>query len=124
MALLEDLDVFLADHGVSVTAGAVSGVGILDAPGMMVIGDNVISTDYTLTCKALQFGDLLYNAAITVHGVSYEVMENRLLDDGGFCQMTLRKVLTEPGLVTDPVIDGGDPDDVYPDENIYDGGTP
>ena len=43
MALTENLDVFLADFGVSVTAGAVSGLGILDLPGELV-GDGMIFT--------------------------------------------------------------------------------
>ena len=51
MALTENLDAFLADFGVSVTAGAVSALGILDMPMEVMAGDQVLSTDYTLTAK-------------------------------------------------------------------------
>jgi hypothetical protein len=124
MALTEDLSVFLNDFGVSVTAGAVSGVGILDMPGQLIADSMVISTDYTLTTRTIDFGNLIYGASVTVNGVLYSVRDNRLLDDGGFCEISLQKVLTDSGLVTDPTIDGGSPTTVFPDGNLYDGGTP
>jgi len=92
MALTENLDVFLADFGVSVTAGAVSGFGVLDMPGDLVLDGMVISIDYSLTCEASKFGDLLYGAAMTIDGNSYEVRDNRPVDDGAFCAITLTKV--------------------------------
>jgi hypothetical protein len=125
MALSEDLSAFLGDFGVSVTAGAVSGVGILDMPGQFIAeGGMVITTDYTLTTRTIDFGNLVYGASITVNGVLYTVRDNRFLDDGGFCEISLQKVLTDSGLVTDPTLDGGTPTTVFPDGNIYDGGTP
>ena len=114
---------------VSVTAGAVSGQGFLVMPGQLIMDGSVISTDYALTTLASDFGNLIYGASITVNGVLYTVRDNRLLDDGGFCEMSLQKVFTDSGLVTDAVIDGGGPGSVYstgttPDEIIYDGGSP
>lgn len=91
MALSENLSVFLNDFGVSVTAGAISGVGILDMPGQVLAGGMVLSTDYTLTCKAADFGGLLYGDSVTVNGVAYTVRETRLLDDGGFVEIGLQK---------------------------------
>jgi len=91
MALSEDLSVFLNDFGVSVTAGAISGVGVLDMPGQLLAGGMVLSTDYTLTCKAADFGGLLYGDSVTVNGVAYTVRETRLLDDGGFVEIGLQK---------------------------------
>jgi len=91
MALTESLDVFLADFGVSVTAGSVSGVGILDMPSQIVADGMVLTTDYVLTCKASDFGGLTYGAAITVNGVAYTVKETRLTDDGAFVEIALSK---------------------------------
>jgi hypothetical protein len=91
MAFTENLDVFLADFGVSVTAGAVSGFGILDMPGELVADGMIITTDYTLRCEASKFGTLAYGASVTVNSVAYTVRENRLIDDGAFCSMTLQK---------------------------------
>jgi hypothetical protein len=87
----EDPDLFLADFGVSVTAGAVSGVGILDMPGEVIMDNMVISTDYTLRVLASEFGGLGYGSSITVGGVAYTVRESRLLDDGVFLALSLQK---------------------------------
>lgn len=91
MTLTENLDVFLADFGVSVTAGAVSGVGILDMPGELVADGMIITTDYSLRCEASKFGTLAYGASITVDGTAYTIRENRLIEDGVFCEITLQK---------------------------------
>jgi hypothetical protein len=95
MAFTEDLSVFLNDFGVSVTAGAVSGSGLLDMPGELVLDGMVISTDYTLRCEASKFGGLIYGAAMTVDGVNYQVRDNRLIEDGKFCNITLLKVAAD-----------------------------
>lgn len=129
MALTEDLSVFLNDFGVSVTAGAVSGVGILDMPGQLIADGMVISTDYTLTTRTIDFGNLIYGASVTVNGSIYTVRDNRLLDDGGFCEISLQKVLTDTGIVTDLTIDGGSPSEdfestILPGDITFDGGTP
>ena len=91
MALTEDLSVFLNDFGVSCTAGAVSALGILDMPTQVLAGDQILSTDYTLTAKASDFGNLLYGDAITVAGVAYTVREARLIDDGALVELGLQK---------------------------------
>jgi hypothetical protein len=91
MAFTENLDVFLADFGVSVTAGAVSGSGILDMPGELVADGMIITTDYSLRCEASKFGTLAYGASITVGGTAYTIRENRLIEDGVFCEITLQK---------------------------------
>lgn len=100
MALTESLDVFLADFGVSVTAGSVSGVGILDMPSQIVADGMVLTTDYVLTCRASQFGHLLYGDSVTANGTAFSVRETRLLDDGAFVELALSKIApdaTAPG---------------------------
>ena len=92
MALTEDLDVFLADFGVSVTAGAVSSLGILDMPMEVVAGDQVLSIDYKLTVKTSDFGGLLYGDGITVDGVNYTVRSAQPIDDGRFTELFLMKI--------------------------------
>lgn len=96
MALLEDPSLFLADFGVTVVAGAVSGLGILDMPGEVLISDAVISTDYALRCRSSEFGGLMYGDEVTVSGVSYQVRETRLIDDGTFCEISLSRL--DPGV--------------------------
>ena len=92
MTLSDPLDVFLTDFGVSVTAGAVSGLGILNMPTQIVANGVVLSTDYVLTCRADQFGGLIYGAPVNVGGIGYSVRETRLLDDGQFCEVALTKL--------------------------------
>lgn len=115
MALTENLDAFLADFGVSVTAGAVSALGILDMPMEVIAGDQVLSTDYTLTARASDFGDLIYGSEVNVNGVPYTVRETRLIDDGAFCQIGLMRSVATALQETSTAIDAGDVDDVIDD---------
>ena len=103
-------------------AGAVTGRGFLVMPGQLLADGMSISTDYTLTALAVDFGNLIYGASITVNGTLYTVRDNRLLDDGGFCEISLQKDITDAGLVTDPAIDGGGANSIYPEGNVFDGG--
>jgi hypothetical protein len=91
MPFVEDPTVFLADFGVPVTSGSTSGLGILDSPGEYLIDEQVISTAYTLRAEASKFGSLIYGASVTVNSVAYAVIDNRLLDDGVFCLISLQK---------------------------------
>lgn len=115
MALTENLDAFLADFGVSVTAGAVSALGILDMPMEVLAGDQVLSTDYTLTARASDFGDLVYGSEVNVNGVPYTVRETRLIDDGMFCQIGLMRSVATALQETSTAIDAGDVDDLIDD---------
>ena len=51
----------------------------------------IITTDYSLRCEASKFGTLAYGASITVDGTAYTIRENRLIEDGVFCEITLQK---------------------------------
>lgn len=92
MAITEDLNLFLEDFGVSCTAGAISALGILDMPSQIISGDMVLSTDYSLTARAADFGGLKYGDSITVATIAYQVRETRLIDDGAFVEIGLQKV--------------------------------
>ncbi len=91
MALSEDLDIFLADFGVSCTAGATTANGILDMPSQVISDGMVLTTDYTLTARASAFGSLIRGDSITVDGTAYTVREAMLLDDGKFVQLGIQK---------------------------------
>lgn len=91
MAWSEDPADFLNDFGVTVTSGATTGLGILDMPGEYIADDMVITTNYALRCEASKFGSLIYGAAMVVNSVNYTVIDNRLIDDGVFCLISLQK---------------------------------
>jgi len=91
MAITEDLDIFLADFGVSCTAGAVTANGILDMPSQILSDGMVLSTDYTLTARTSKFGSLIRGDLITVDVAAYTEREPMLIDDGKFVQIALQK---------------------------------
>jgi hypothetical protein len=75
---------------VSVTAGAASGRGFLKQNSEMLLGGEVISIDYALTCETSIFGSLAYGDLVTVDGTKYEVRyEPMRQDDGTFCVVPL-----------------------------------
>lgn len=91
MPLTEDLGSFFTDFGVDCTAGAVTAKAILDMPSEIIADGMVLSTDYTLTAEAADFGNLLRGASITVDSVAYTVRETRLISDGKLVEIALQK---------------------------------
>jgi hypothetical protein len=81
--------------GVSVTAGAVSGFGILNhLPAYVGEDESRSVTEYELThLQRALFGGLLYDDYITVAGESYKVrQEARPYGDGSDCFVLLTKL--------------------------------
>ncbi len=99
MAFTEDLNLFLSDFGVTCTAGAVTGTGILDMPSQVVADGMVLTTDYMLTARSADFGGLLYGDGITVNGANYQVRDVRQLDDGAFVEVSLQKLAANQTIV-------------------------
>lgn len=138
MAFTEDLSVFLADFGVPISAGAASGLGILDMPSDIIADGMVLTTDYKVTCLSSLFSDLQHGAGVNVDGLPYTVRNVELLDDGKFCALMLQlsatpvlaaispAVLDGDGADTEStvILDGGGPATVYVDGNVLDGGAP
>ena len=139
MAFTEDLDLFLdsAEMAVPVVAGSVSGNGILDMPSETIAGGMVVSTDYSLICRADQFGDLIHGAGINVDGYPYTLIGPPiLLDDGAFCSLTLQRTVTPEqntsddtvldgdsvGTTSTVIMDGGAADTTYIEGNVLDSG--
>ena len=85
-------DLLLADFGVSVTAGAISGMGILDQNSEIILQGQVVMVDYALTCRTDLFGSLKYGDSVTVGAVTYKVIHEPLrFADGTFCVAPLEK---------------------------------
>ena len=76
--------------GVSVTAGAVSGTGQFDVNSELVMGGQVVSVAYALSCATALFGSLQYGDLITVDGATYRVQHEPLrIGDGADCVVPL-----------------------------------
>jgi hypothetical protein len=133
-----DLDLFFSFGASSVTAGAVSGLGLLMMPGEIIADGMVLSTDYELTVKTSEFGDLQYGAGIVVDAVPYIVRNVKPVDDGRLSVVQMQAtvapsvasatpaVLEGDGIDTESevVMDGGTPGISYIYDNVLDGGTP
>ncbi|OJW77981.1 hypothetical protein [Thiobacillus sp. 65-1402] len=75
-----DLAPFYADFGVAVThtpqAGApVTDRGIFDAPGMAMVGGEMIGTDYSVRYPAVTF-NVVRGDSFTINGGTYQAREN------------------------------------------------
>jgi len=142
--LTDDPSIYLADFGVDVVAGTITGRGILDMPSELILDGQVLTTDYTLTCEASKFGNLLYGSQLSVNGAAYTVRTTNLITDGVWVQICLQRDLETPysstltpidangatgtidalGLVQlDPDIDGGSASTTYIEGNEVDGGA-
>jgi hypothetical protein len=94
MAFAEDPSVFLDlnGFGVPVTAGAVSGVGILDLNSELILGGEVNVIVYLLTVPTATFGNLGYGSTVVVDGQTYKAETAPMrFDDGAFCRVALMK---------------------------------
>lgn len=79
--------------GVSVTAGATSGMGILNRNAELVSDGQAISVEYHLTVETAIFGGLQYGDAITVGSEAFVVRQGPMvIGDGTDCFLLLEKV--------------------------------
>lgn len=112
-------------------------------PGEIIAGGMVITTDYTLTAKSEDFGDLLYGSQINVNGVPFTVREATLQGDGKMVQLSIQRSVATEGVTSataldsngadlsiddlsneqlNPDLDGGAATTSYLEGNLIDGG--
>ncbi len=92
MAFDEDLTAFLDldGFGVPVTAGAVSGVGILSLESELSGGGEITFIGCTVTVPTATFGGLSNGNTIHCDGVTYRVaMQPQRFDGGALCRVPL-----------------------------------
>ncbi len=91
MTFTEDLDAFLADFGVAVSSGSLSGLGVLDMPDDLIATGDVVTAGYSVQVKSSIFSGLKRGDSVTVDSVSYTVREFRKIDDGNLGRIYLSK---------------------------------
>jgi hypothetical protein len=81
----DDLNLFFADMGVPVTAGAEEAIGLLDIQDVEVpVGEDMVATGRhpTLRLRADALPSLERHQTLVADGVTYQVRDIRLEDDG------------------------------------------
>lgn len=133
-----DLDLLFSFGASSVTAGAVSGLGLYMAPTEVIADGMVMSTDHEVTVKTSEFGNLEYGQGVVVDAVPYTLRQSMPIDDGRLTVLRLQRTVVESVLPAGPavldgdgvetesevVLDGGTPGTVYIYDNVIDGGRP
>jgi hypothetical protein len=80
-----DIDLMLAQFGVSVTVGATTVKGLVDIVDESLLSDASVSFDgqsVQVTVKTGALPTLAVGSALVADGVSYRVMRVRQIDDG------------------------------------------
>jgi hypothetical protein len=92
----EDLDAYLADHGVPCSCGTVDFVGILDQPDdeLAMGGMHAQSTMSSLLVKTSDVAavGIKYGTTLIVNTVAYSAHNPAMEGDGAFSRMLLSKV--------------------------------
>jgi len=93
-----DIDLFLADFGVPITAGAISGMGIYDKDSEIIISGDVVRLNHSIKVRTDLFGSLSFGDSINVDG-SYYIVEHEPMrsSDGLFSVIPLK---LNPGPIT------------------------
>lgn len=91
MPFTEDLDTFFIDFKDSVIYDNGEYIAFLDQPDEIIADSVVMTTDYELTGKTIDFGSILFDEVIEVNNESYKVRSVRKIDDGSLCKVSLTK---------------------------------
>ena len=94
MAFVEDLSVFFDDFSaVPVVANGITGSGIFDDAGDLILDDRRTNENPVIRVLSSQFRNLIHGNSITVDGAAYTVREEPMpIDDGVFCLVMLSRV--------------------------------
>ena len=92
MAFVEDLDSFFNEFKVNIFFENETYKGILEMPDEIVADDRVLTTDYELTVKTSELGNLEFGKELEVDNIKYKVRSARKIDDGSLSIISLMKV--------------------------------
>ncbi len=91
-SFIEDTNVFFGHFSEEVFYNNKTYKGILEQPDEIIADGVVLTTDYELTARNSDLGDLSFDTEIKVKNIKYRVRNVRKIDDGTFCKISLSKV--------------------------------
>ena len=92
MAFTEDLNTFFVDFAEDVLYDGSTYKGILEQPDELIADGVVMTTDYELTVRSSELGNLDFDTVIEISNVKYKVRNVRKIDDGTLSKISLTKV--------------------------------
>jgi hypothetical protein len=88
-----DIPALMADMGIAITVGGVSGVGLLDEADQILVHDDqrgeVVATATTLTVQSSAFPSCKIGDAVVVNAKNFTVRERLRESDGGLTKLLL-----------------------------------
>ncbi len=88
-----DIPALMADMGITVTVGAVDGVGLLDEADQILVQDaqrgEVVATATTLTIQTSAFPAVAIGATVVIGSRNFTVRERLRESDGGLTKLLL-----------------------------------
>ena len=92
MAFTENINTFFVDFAEDVIYETIRYKGILEQPDELIADGVVMTTDYELTVKSSELGNLDFDTVIEISNVKYKVRNVRKIDDGTLSKISLTKV--------------------------------
>ena len=92
MAFTEDINTFFVHFAEDVFYDGSTYKGILEQPDELIADGIVMTTDYELTIRSSELGNLDFDTIIEVSNVKYKVRNVRKIDDGTLSKISLTKV--------------------------------
>ena len=92
MAFTENINTFFVDFAEDVIYETIRYKGILEQPDELIADGIVMTTDYELTVRSSELGNLDFDTVINVSNIKYKVRNVRKIDDGTLSKISLTKV--------------------------------
>jgi len=92
MAFTENINTFFVDFAEDVIYETIRYKGILEQPDELIADGIVMTTDYELTVRSSELGNLDFDTVIEISNVKYKVRNVRKIDDGTLSKISLTKV--------------------------------
>lgn len=87
----ENINLFFADFSIDATFGSETAKVIFNATDEVIIGGDVIGSEYTMTYQPSNFSGLTHGNSVTIGGITYTVRNIMKIDEGILLKAFLAK---------------------------------